>query len=62
MSAPSEFAEHTPLMRQYLRAKSEFPDTLVFLRMGDFYELFYDDARRAEIGRASCRERVCNDV
>ena len=47
MSAPSEFAEHTPLMRQFLRAKAEFPDTLVFFRMGDFYELFYDDARRA---------------
>ncbi|MFQ5636106.1 MAG: DNA mismatch repair protein MutS, partial [Gammaproteobacteria bacterium] len=38
---------HTPMMRQYLRIKSEFPDMLVFYRMGDFYELFYDDARRA---------------
>ncbi|MFT3665265.1 DNA mismatch repair protein MutS [Piscinibacter sp.] len=34
-------------MQQYLRIKAEFPDTLVFYRMGDFYELFYDDARRA---------------
>ncbi len=34
-------------MRQFFRAKSEFPDTLVFFRMGDFYELFYDDARKA---------------
>ena len=34
-------------MRQYLRIKSEYPDMLVFYRMGDFYELFYDDARRA---------------
>jgi DNA mismatch repair protein MutS len=39
--------EHTPLMRQYLAAKAEYPDTLVFFRMGDFYELFYDDARKA---------------
>jgi DNA mismatch repair protein MutS len=35
------------MMRQYLRIKAEFPDTLLFYRMGDFYELFYDDARRA---------------
>ncbi|MEO6065364.1 MAG: DNA mismatch repair protein MutS, partial [Lysobacterales bacterium] len=33
-------------MRQYLGAKSEFPETLLLFRMGDFYELFYDDARR----------------
>jgi DNA mismatch repair protein MutS len=38
---------HTPMMQQYLRIKSEFPDMLMFYRMGDFYELFYDDARRA---------------
>ncbi|MCP5089740.1 MAG: DNA mismatch repair protein MutS [Gammaproteobacteria bacterium] len=38
---------HTPMMRQYLRLKSEYPDMLVFYRMGDFYELFYDDAKRA---------------
>ena len=35
------------MMRQYLRLKSEYPDMLVFYRMGDFYELFYDDAKRA---------------
>ncbi|MGA9855806.1 MAG: DNA mismatch repair protein MutS [Gammaproteobacteria bacterium] len=40
-------SDHTPVMRQYLRVKAEHPDTLVFYRMGDFYELFYDDARRA---------------
>ncbi|MEO8673782.1 MAG: DNA mismatch repair protein MutS, partial [Tahibacter sp.] len=34
-------------MRQYFAAKAEYPDTLVFFRMGDFYELFYDDARKA---------------
>ena len=40
-------AVHTPMMRQYLSIKSEYPDMLVFYRMGDFYELFYDDAKRA---------------
>ncbi len=35
------------MMQQYLRLKSEQPDVLLFYRMGDFYELFYDDARRA---------------
>ncbi|MDH4005373.1 MAG: DNA mismatch repair protein MutS, partial [Gammaproteobacteria bacterium] len=38
---------HTPMMRQYLAIKAEHPDMLVFYRMGDFYELFYDDAKRA---------------
>ena len=38
---------HTPMMQQYLRIKGEYPDMLLFYRMGDFYELFYDDARRA---------------
>ena len=42
-----DFAQHTPLMRQYFAAKAEYPHTLVFFRMGDFYELFYDDARKA---------------
>lgn len=40
-------SQHTPMMRQYLRIKADHPDILVFYRMGDFYELFYDDARRA---------------
>jgi DNA mismatch repair protein MutS len=40
-------AGHTPFMRQYLAAKAEHPDILLFFRMGDFYELFYDDARKA---------------
>ncbi|MGH8743142.1 MAG: DNA mismatch repair protein MutS [Burkholderiales bacterium] len=40
-------AEHTPMMQQYLRIKSDYPHMLVFYRMGDFYELFYDDAERA---------------
>ena len=38
---------HTPLMRQFFAAKAEHPDILLFFRMGDFYELFYDDARKA---------------
>jgi len=38
---------HTPMMRQYFAIKAEYPDMLVFYRMGDFYELFYDDAKRA---------------
>jgi DNA mismatch repair protein MutS len=45
--APEELAGHTPVMQQYLRAKAEHPDALLFYRMGDFYELFYEDARRA---------------
>src|SRR6266852_7387124 len=40
-------SQHTPMMQQYLRIKGQHPDTLLFYRMGDFYELFYDDARRA---------------
>jgi DNA mismatch repair protein MutS len=40
-------SQHTPMMQQYLRIKSQNPDILLFYRMGDFYELFYDDARRA---------------
>ncbi|NTS78053.1 DNA mismatch repair protein MutS [Catenovulum sp. SM1970] len=40
-------SQHTPMMQQYLRIKSEFRDTLVLYRMGDFYELFFDDAKRA---------------
>ena len=35
------------MMQQYLRIKADFPDTLVFYRMGDFYEVFFDDARKA---------------
>src|SRR5688572_29140007 len=40
-------AEHTPLMKQFFAAKAEHPDVLLFFRMGDFYELFFDDARKA---------------
>jgi len=46
-SAQGDYAGHTPMMQQYLRIKAEHPETLVFYRMGDFYELFFDDARKA---------------
>ncbi len=39
-------AAHTPMMQQYLRLKAQHPDILMFYRMGDFYELFYDDAEK----------------
>ncbi len=42
-----EKPQHTPMMQQYLRIKAEYPDLLLFYRMGDFYELFYEDARKA---------------
>jgi len=44
---PHMTADHTPMMQQYLRIKAQHPDVLLFYRMGDFYEMFYDDARRA---------------
>jgi DNA mismatch repair protein MutS len=54
ISAPSptsdqapDLSHHTPMMQQYLRIKAEHPGTLVFYRMGDFYELFFDDAVKA---------------
>jgi DNA mismatch repair protein MutS len=42
-----EFPGHSPVMQQYLRIKAQYPDALLFYRMGDFYELFFEDARRA---------------
>ena len=39
--------DHTPMMQQYLRIKAQHPNVLLFYRMGDFYEMFFDDARRA---------------
>ena len=46
-SFPAAAPAHTPMMQQYLRIKADFPNTLVFYRMGDFYEMFFDDARKA---------------
>ena len=47
MAKIKEQQSHTPMMQQYLRIKAEHPDILLFYRMGDFYELFFDDAREA---------------
>ena len=47
MSSLEKKEQHTPMMQQYLRIKSEHPQMLLFYRMGDFYELFYQDAERA---------------
>jgi DNA mismatch repair protein MutS len=44
---PAAEPRHTPMMQQYLRIKAEYADMLLFYRMGDFYELFYDDAELA---------------
>ncbi|HQZ01650.1 MAG TPA: DNA mismatch repair protein MutS [Thauera sp.] len=43
----AEISTHTPMMQQYLRIKLQHPGTLLFYRMGDFYELFFDDAEKA---------------
>ena len=55
---------YTPMMRQYLEIKEQYPDTLVFFRLGDFYEMFFNDAivasRELEIvltGRDAARSR-----
>src|SRR3990167_3057212 len=42
-----DVVQHTPMMQQYLGIKAQYPDLLVFYRMGDFYELFYEDAKKA---------------
>jgi len=47
MVADPSSGVHTPMMQQYLRIKAEHPDVLLLYRMGDFYEMFYEDARRA---------------
>ncbi|MDU6924949.1 DNA mismatch repair protein MutS [Franconibacter helveticus] len=46
-SVDKDLSDHTPMMQQYLKLKAQHPDILLFYRMGDFYELFYDDAKRA---------------
>ncbi len=46
-AAEPDLNHHTPMMRQYLQLKADHPNELLFYRMGDFYELFYDDARKA---------------
>ena len=43
----TDFSNHTPMMQQYLQIKQAYPNMLLFYRMGDFYELFFEDAKRA---------------
>ncbi|HXF47425.1 MAG TPA: DNA mismatch repair protein MutS [Burkholderiaceae bacterium] len=61
-SEVEEFAGHTPMMQQYLRIKAQYPHLLLFYRMGDFYELFYEDAERAArlLGITLTRRGVSN--
>ena len=48
ISTPTfELQNHTPMMQQYLSIKADYPVELLFYRMGDFYELFFDDAKTA---------------
>ena len=44
---PANNSAHTPVMQQYLGFKADYPDILLLFRMGDFYELFFEDARKA---------------
>lgn len=46
-SPAKDLDSHTPMMQQYLRLKAQHPDILLLYRMGDFYELFFDDAKKA---------------
>jgi len=47
LDTSNPYREHTPMMQQYLRIKADYPDILLFYRMGDFYELFFEDAQKA---------------
>nr|WIW78578.1 DNA mismatch repair protein [Francisella halioticida] len=42
-----DISHHTPMIQQYLKIKAQYQDILLFYRMGDFYELFFDDAKKA---------------
>jgi DNA mismatch repair protein MutS len=44
-----QLPSHTPVMQQYLGFKAEHPNMLLFFRMGDFYELFYEDAKKQPV-------------
>ncbi|CAL4323907.1 DNA mismatch repair protein MutS [Buchnera aphidicola] len=46
MNKENKKNDHTPMIKQYLKLKSNYPDMLLFYRMGDFYELFYEDAKK----------------
>jgi len=47
MNTHVDHSKHTPMMQQYLRIKAQYPELLLFYRMGDFYELFFEDAEKA---------------
>ena len=47
LSAEREPSAVTPMMRQYLATKAQHPDAILFFRLGDFYEMFYEDAIKA---------------
>lgn len=47
MAKAAKASGHTPMMQQFLKIKADYPDMLLFYRMGDFYELFFDDALKA---------------
>ncbi len=49
LTLSAELVSHTPMMRQYLSIKAQYPDILLFYRMGDFYEMFFDDAKRGAL-------------
>ncbi len=49
MTDKQSFESHTPMMQQYLKLKAQHSDILLFYRMGDFYELFFDDAKSVSI-------------
>ena len=53
MSSSGGTSSHTPLMRQYFAVKEKHPDKILFFRMGDFYEMFGDDAVKAAGPRSS---------
>ena len=46
MKKTAQKPTHTPMMQQYLKIKAEHPNTIMFYRMGDFYEVFYEDAQK----------------
>ena len=56
-------AQVTPMMKQYFSVKNQYPDDIVFFRMGDFYEMFFDDARIAseELGITLTHRNKMND-
>ena len=47
MKSPLNEQKHTPLMEQYFSIKEQYPDALLFFQVGDFYELFFEDAKQA---------------